>query len=557
MAKNPSFKEFMDQVEMRLGAYSLERLQEMIMGWAKNTHPSKRIEFLANLATPPATGEIPVSDEELLGEISALAKRIKNGDFCDGWGWDDAIHEERDFGDESWADELDDLFNGAHDAMAAGNYKLAKDAYTRLFDTLEMGDEPGHLPGAVDAEDMLDTDLGEARAEYLRSIYLSSLSRERPAALLRVMQRFGYHLGEELNLQSVVNAGRNPLPDFTQFLQEWIDLLKKTNERSASYLLREAITLSGGTPAIEKLARDEGNRYPKAYVDWIKALEKDGDFRSMLAAAKVGLANVPKDYTVRAEIAEGMIRSGVHLDDWESQLTGWREAFYSNPSLSYLLSLCSLAEQKGRQKEEIGAAINRIALLIEKNGKYQARAFNENNELREAAASESLLNQAYLLAGRYQDAFYLCKSKGVLGWSDEQNPKGLVIPFFLVILSKGKKTYPTPNLDQLWEESLKNTGGYSNHEHGVVERFEKAMENVFYSINLSNEEENKYLDWCVEETGHRVDAIVGAKDRDSYDKAATLLVALAEMLASRGRKSTGVETISKYIQKYSRHRKIK
>jgi len=33
-------------------------------------------------------------------ETEALAGMVENGDYCDGWGRDDAIHEERDWGDE-------------------------------------------------------------------------------------------------------------------------------------------------------------------------------------------------------------------------------------------------------------------------------------------------------------------------------------------------------------------------------------------------------------------------------------------------------------------------
>jgi hypothetical protein len=553
VAKNISFKDFMDQVEMRLEAYSPEALQEIIMDWAKNSPPSKRNEFLSKLTPVSPSEETSEPDEELLEEIGELAKRVESGDYCNGWGWDDAIQEERDWGDESWADEADEFFSRAHEALTAGYYQLAKDAYARLFDILEMGEEPGHLPGAPDSQDMLDTDLGEARAGYLRSVYLSSGFRERPVELLRAMQRFRYHLGDELNLQSVVNVERKPLPEFTQFLPEWIYILKKTDDRSASNLLREAVMLSGGTAAIAKLAHDEGNRYPSAYVNWIKALEKDEDFRSMLKAAKEGLSNVPRDYAVRAEIAEGMVRAGERLHDIDIQLVGWHEAFYSHPSLSYLLSLLSVAEQKRLYREEIEAAITRIALLLERGGKYQRRSLIENIELQESSASGSLLNQAYLLAGRCEDAFDLCQKKEALGWSFGRNPEELVIPFFLVLLSKGKKQYPAPNLEKLWKESLNNMSQNGRKDHDVAEHFERAMDKVIGSIRLSGEEENKYLRWCIEETGQWIDKVVGEKQRYIYDKAATLLVALAEMLANRDRKSDGVETIEKYRQKYRRY----
>jgi hypothetical protein len=348
MSKNLNYKDFMEQVEIRLKAYSPDTMREMLMDWARSTKPAQRTEFLARLTTETSAPKASEPDEELLEEIDGLAGRVENGDYCQGWGWDDAIHEERDWGDESWVEEADELFDRAHEAMLAGYHELAKKAYARLFDILDMGEEPGHLPGSPDPQQMLDIDLAEARAGYLRSVYFSSPPPKRPAEMLHSMERFLYYIGDEFNLRSVINTGREPLPDFDQFLPKWIDLLKKMNQRQANYLLREAVGLSGGTSALARLAREEGYRYPRAYVDWIKALEKDGDFRSMLQAAKEGLTNIPVDLLVRAEIAEGMVRAGEHLQDIETQLAGWQQAFYSNPSLSYLLSLLSAAEQKSR-----------------------------------------------------------------------------------------------------------------------------------------------------------------------------------------------------------------
>ncbi|MBE0448711.1 MAG: hypothetical protein IBX64_11560, partial [Actinobacteria bacterium] len=98
-----SFEEFIEQVEQRLGEYSQETLRKIIMEWAKSTPSADRRQFLAKLLPPLPQQLVSLSGEELLGEIRGLAKRVENGDYCVGWGWDHDIHEERDFGDESWA----------------------------------------------------------------------------------------------------------------------------------------------------------------------------------------------------------------------------------------------------------------------------------------------------------------------------------------------------------------------------------------------------------------------------------------------------------------------
>lgn len=263
-----------------------------------------------------------------------------------------------------------------------------------------MGEEVGHLPGSPDPEEMLSTDLEEARARYLRAVYFSFPCDKRANQLWEVVRRFGYEIGENLNLESVINTELEALPDFEEFLSGWINLLRKEKSREADYLLREAVRLSCGTVAIEKLAREEGKKYPRAYVDWINALEKGKDFQTMVKAAKQGLENVPKQYIVRAEIACG--------------------------------------------------------------------------------------------------DFYVKKED-------------------------------------------------------VEKHFEKAMDKVFLSLHLSVQEENEYLDWCIKKSGLRINAIVSGKHRQSYGKAANLLLALAEVIANREEKEKGAKLIERYKQKYSNY----
>ena len=42
--------------------------------------------------------------------------------------------------------------------LLKGEYKIAEDVYRKLFDILEIGREPGHLPGDPDCFNMLQAD---------------------------------------------------------------------------------------------------------------------------------------------------------------------------------------------------------------------------------------------------------------------------------------------------------------------------------------------------------------------------------------------------------------
>ncbi len=551
MSSDLSFREFIERVESRVDGYSIETLREIMLDWAKNTPPKKRHDFLDKLV-PPAPSPHPVSAAELLDEIDALATRVRNGDYCTGWGWDDAIREERDWGDESWTYEMDPLFAEAREALMNERPGLAEEAYTALFDILEMGDEPGHLPGSRDPRDILDTDLEEARRLYLQAVYRSAEPDARPFALMQAIDRFGYSVGADLDLRRVADAAPGPLPDLSGFLPNWIDLLRSRNDRVGRYLRREAVTLSGGTSAVAALAREEGDDHPEAYVDWIGRLEEESDFEAMAEAATEGLARVHEDLVVRADIAEGLMRAGERLGDASMQLTGCREAFRSRPSLSDLLRLLSLAGLQGRHADESAQAIARVRSLSEKQERSRRGFLREDYETPRSQAPEGLLPQAYLLSGRYEDAFELCDDDSPLGWSYGGNPKGLVVPFFLMLLSCEPDLRVPVGLERLWEPAMRTTWQRSVGED-VASRFRLAAMEIIRSIQLSEGEATKYLRWCVEQTGKRVDAIVGEKHRGSYGKAADLLVATAEVLAKKKARSDGDALITTYRQRYSRH----
>ncbi len=533
-----AYKTFMDRIRGKLAACPPEVLREIILEQAENTSPGRRAEFLEKLASPPAPSP-PHVNPGILKEAQKLAESIENGDYCDGWGWDHEIREERDWGDESWVFEVDSLFSEARDALKAGEYELAEKVYGILFDILDMGEEPGHLPG-FDYESMLDSDVGEARSCFLRAVYLNSPEDMRADRMLDGMKRFEYEMGRDLNLESVINAGCEALPNLPEFFDSWIKLLKKEKGRQADYLLREAVRLSGGAKALEKLAEEEGGKHPGAYLDWIKALEEEKDFKAVAKAAEKGLVSVPGDYEIRADIALGLALAGEYLDNPGMRLRGLREAFYSRPDLTAFLALSEFSTETGCFSEELAGAEKRILALLKK-----IPSSSWEDRIVYSTATEKLLTLAYLLSGKYEEAYKACKNLDPLGWSYEENPKGLAVSFFMRLLLFGKG--PSPHVELLWRETADTCICERDRE-----RFEEKINSVLSSVSLSAEETAVYLNWCIRETGRRVDAIVGNKYRKSYHKAARLLLAAAETTGKLRGRSEGDKLIREMQEKYIR-----
>lgn len=545
-----SYKEFMEETRVRLRNLSNEDFWNLILNWASEEHPSKRQEFLDKLTHPRQMEEVISDAETLMDEIEAFAQRVEDGEYCDGWGWDEDIHDERDWGDESWAEEMDGLFLQARSLLLQGEYKLAEEAYTNLFDILEMGQEPGHLPGDPDCSNMLKVDMDEQVALFLRSVYMNSASEERQALLYEAMNEYGY-LARKVRLRNMMNALDSLLSDFDDFLVEWIDFLINQSGTDISELLREAVLIKGGIPAISEFARQYADKYPRAYIDWIAALEIKEDTESVIQVAREGMSRIPRDYTVRAEVAETISRIGEKLNDNKLKLEGYGECFYSNPSVKYLLDLYITAMECGRFDEVRDKAEQRI---MELRGKSRIPANNYNNrEQNTSSVSEGVLFNALLLGGRYEKVFEMCKGNGPLGWSSSENPKPVFVTFIMVLLSK--EGIHSKVLIKQWDDAIGNTSNHAEKEY--IEKYKKIINGIKESVQLSGEQAEFYLKWCTDEIGYRIDAIVSNQHRGSYHKAAGLLVAMAETLANREEKQGGIDLIERYRNKYPRHSAFK
>jgi hypothetical protein len=544
-----SYREFMEEVKKRLKNLSAEDLRSMILNWAGEETPSGRQEFLNKLICLRQDNDVASDIETLIDEIEEFAQRVENGEYCDGWGWDEEIYEERDWGDESWAEEMDEFFLQARSLLFQGEYKISAEVYQRLFDVLELGEEPGHLPGDPDCVNMLKVDIDEQVALFLRAIYMNSAPTERLALLYESIKRYRDLFGD-VTLKNIVDAADTLLPDFDIFLADLIVFLKNQSPMIDSELLREAIALEGGVPAISEFARQYADKYPKAYVDWITALEKNGDTDSVIQVAREGLSRIPRDFKVRAEVAEAISRIGEKLNDNALRLEGYRECFYSRPSIQGLLDLYIVAIENDCFDEVRNEVEQRVAEL------YRDRmpvTIYPNIEQQSSSVSVNVFFNALLLSGRYEKVFDMCKGKDLLGWSTGDNPKPLLITFMMMVLSdEGRHA---KMLNSQWEEAIGI--GYSMSK-AYIEKYRKVFTFIKKEyIKLDNEQEDFYLKWCRDEIGRRVDAIVSNQHRGSYHKAAGLLVAMAETLADRGEKQDGMGFIEKYKNKYSRHTAFK
>ncbi|MGZ3459726.1 MAG: hypothetical protein ACXU86_14620, partial [Archangium sp.] len=174
---------------------------------------------------------------------------------------------------------------------------------------------------------------------------------------------------------------------------------------------------------------------------------------------------------------------------------------------------------------------------------------------------QRLLAQAWLLAHDWEAAHALAAKESALGWTYGDNPQGTVVPYFLALLS-GQPLGELPrNGARLWQWALETStqagGWYSGDgrdDAALRHRLARAYAEALPAFELEPPEQERMLEWCLEIARKRASSIVSGTHRRSYDKAAVLLAAAAEVLWLRGEQARGNVLLAGFREGFRRHR---
>ena len=577
-AKRISLKAFWEAVEKRLATRSADELRAILRAMAQATPPAQRAAFLDQLKPAKgvsAFGQKKLRQDELLDDIDDLIQEIQeavegadDGDEgYDRWhgdyygGYDD---DEDSLGPyEAFVEPMVALFDRAQAVFDYGHFPLARQAYQKLFEeALQLEDELGR---GVRPEDLTRVDLGESRARYLRAVYETESPKTRPRRLFEQMQQTrAWISGARPVLTDLIEISAAPLPDRDLFFADWIARLRREKDEAADAWLREAIRLSQGTAGLAELAQSEGVKRPRAYLDWFEALAAEGNYQAILAAAQTALNTLPAKLPIRAAVADYLCTAAARRGDVEALRVGRWEALVASPVLPRLLDVWDAAPDAEARTQLMRRAAQHIrTYLAHPPHPLGAPTFDQWAEDRlEAPAwiDNSVLAHAYVLAGDLAAVYQLGSREKVLGWSDSHNVQGLGVSFFLTLLS-GKTPSALPsNLKRLWQDALEISLGLDDWpESGATERnTRKRLERVYadhlLQLALSRDQQMLFLAWCLDVAQKRVKAIVGEKHRGSYDKAARLIAACAEVLRLREEADAAKALLNEVRGWFPRHR---
>jgi tetratricopeptide (TPR) repeat protein len=416
---------FLASLEQRLDKLPAERLRRILMGHGTRLPPGERAGFLrifdtadTDTAGTTATGH---DDPELVGDAESFVATIVKGIYSEGCGFDPEYGDYRTFGDESWTTGMDDLLDRAGAAFLAGNATLARGAYQVLLEALADDEVGNNLPGVGTPVELIDSDVGEAKARYLRSVWESEPPATRATALVEAAQALPY-LGGEPTLAALDTTRREPLPDLDRLLPDLITALGEINLEGFGFgaqarrLRAEASMRHGGVDGLAELARITGPCRAEAYRDWVDALARTGRFDDAEQAAGEALAQLDPHGGVRAGLAERLAILAAVRDDAATLLQARREAWRADPTLRRLLRLVEVATALDRRDE----------VLTEEAGYLAEGPLVQRPHL------VALVAALLLLTGRIEETTGLMERTDQAFWEHRAHPGPVVVPFLLV-----------------------------------------------------------------------------------------------------------------------------
>ncbi len=569
---------------MRLHALGADETREALLTYAESLPMRARSAFLEIFAvresienggadgTIRAAAGAARAADTLLTDVEVFLKRLESGSYVEGWGWDDELRDERSFGDESWADEMDVLFSGAGSAFLDGDLALARTAYERLLKAFD--DNADGFCGAEQPEQMLDTDIGEAKARYLRAVYETTPLPERGEVLFAEMGALRY-VGDEATLRSVADVQRAMLPDLDVFVPAWIAWLGTQTKRDPSpadlavrdvaRLRSEAAQWSGGADALAELAREPGSPDPEIHRDWVDALTREGRVEAAAAAAREALERLQPRGVVRAGIAERLARFAAAQGDDDSVLEARRESWRSAPSTRRLLELVDTATALG--------VADRV-LVGEADWAEQTPNGTEQRGVR--LENDRLACELLLLAGLIDSAVARLSAAPALGWSAREHPGPIVVPYLLVAVTgidgrpQDEKSLLAKAFEQIDVHGWVDTRDY--HEMAVddeieeslisprfraIDRDELLLSRLFADAlaerHPSSAERTRWCSAVRVTIEQRVAAVVEAKHRGAYERVAQLAATYAEALALVEEQRAAAGWLDDLRERYPRH----
>jgi hypothetical protein len=378
----------------------------------------------------------------------------------------------------------------------------------------------------IDYQTLIEQGLMQGDAEIIQKHHATAaliVLREsaRTDKLLQIAHLSGYRLSIGETIESL--DGREI--DLDAFLGEWPQTIMREIEqleasRPGLYYIKPlgdmlvaAVRLQGDAKLAD-YAREYGRTHPILYCALVESMIANGSCSEAIKTADAALAAVEsKQY--RARLADLKHDVGKTAGDITAMGTAALQGFAASLSLKHFLRLW-----------EYGDATIRARAI---------KVFRENMD-----ECHDIVPILFVM-GAYRELWNMVRvDKAPLGWSLSR--KGAAFPLFIALLAEGRP------LQECTRRGIERKIDGDEERAGFLGIINST------SPSLSPDDRKLYHEWCVNEIKNRVEGIVRNQHRGSYDKAAFLVMSMAETIAATEGMQAARSYISSYKANYPRHR---
>lgn len=560
------FKLFMNSVEENLSLIKTEEeLRNWIRNYARSIPEEERGSFLEQIQIRKLR-----SHNEILQELTDWCAKIEEGEItlsCSGY---------EEYGeswwDRDWVTEYEDpmgigaqlkrYYEEAEQAVYDRDYESAGQMYWSLgVLNITADDVYGGEPAELGIEEMVSENLVSLNLKQIAALTLYSTYQayELPERIPKLYGFFSWHMFENVGIEDMMSAGREPLQEINEFLEAWITYLREQNDSYTSRLLIEAVTFRGGTEGLLEEAKRTANQHPRLYIQVLEQFLQDGVWNRLRDEGMEALRRMNRNMEIRDMAARMTATAATHTGDSKTAVEALKEAFCSKPTAANyfriltcrdgcgrddMKSVLELAEQMQQEQKERQKQDNSGEGYV----RYHWRGPKETDSYRQTDQDRLGI---YFLDGDYEAVWRECrKTKNALGWTGEFISEG--VPMLLAFLCEndfGGRAM------QAMLSDIKHYIGYEE-EYDEPEFSERFLSWKKQTVIPEDVKKGIFI-YLTETIDARVEAIVGGSHRGSYYKAARLGAALGEVEESMGKARGKAERVSKYLAEFPRYRAFK
>lgn len=389
--------------------------------------------------------------------------------------------------------------------------------------------------------------------ESLYLTYMANKVQDRARNLYCMVRNFNAF--SIIKLKDIVELRGEELPDFNEFLNEWISYLGNEKDKKIEQLLQEAQLMLTNDEIMLSNVRKYSSIHPVLYLQLLELKLASDENYKMFKIGEEAINTIPSTYVVRSKVALLTAEYATRLGENEKMEMYWMEAFRSNSTITNYLRIRFYSKDWFKWQKQLEEVIEEIYNKCQKEEKrkYLDIKLEETNHMYQ--------NDYYIMLffnNEFEKMYSLGMEKGkAIDWSSTFIKQGLALMLLFLYegqeLEEGQKEMKNRAIfycNISTEEFFKGTGIHSTIS--VQELFSEFMKKLKKEVILTKQERETWLFRISKLIEDRVNAIMEGNHRNYYEECAAFIAAFGEVKESLGEPNAKVKIMTRYKSKYYR-----